>query len=107
MTPQRIQLSRAKGFRLQEASLALNGLPAVKVDRTTDWGNPYLPPSPDPLGRAWAVIQFRQYCPPESVMAEAARRLLRGKNLACWCGLPAPGEPDHCHAAVLLEIANS
>src|ERR1700722_14127451 len=37
--PQRIQLSRAKGFRLQEASLALNGLACVKVDRSTIFGN--------------------------------------------------------------------
>jgi hypothetical protein len=33
--------------------------------------------------------------------AADARRVLRGKNLACWC---KPGEP--CHADVLLEIAN-
>ena len=39
--PVRIQLRRAKGFRLQETSLAVNGLPCVKVDRTTKWGNPY------------------------------------------------------------------
>ncbi len=33
---------------------------------------------------------------------------LRGKNLACWCPLPTrPYEPDECHAAVLLEIANA
>ena len=32
---------------------------------------------------------------------------LRGKNLACWCPLPKPGEPDYCHAAILLEIANA
>jgi hypothetical protein len=39
--PQRIQLSRAKGFRLQEASRALNGLPAVKCDWSSKrWGNP-------------------------------------------------------------------
>ena len=31
---------------------------------------------------------------------------LRGKNLACLCHLPVPGELDICHAAVLLEIAN-
>ncbi|MFJ5294467.1 DUF4326 domain-containing protein [Streptomyces sp. NPDC088348] len=30
---------------------------------------------------------------------------LRGKDLACTCPLPAPGEPDHCHAAVLLRLA--
>ncbi len=32
---------------------------------------------------------------------------LRGHDLACWCPLPAPGEPDWCHAAVLLELANA
>jgi hypothetical protein len=30
---------------------------------------------------------------------------LAGLDLACWCRPPAPGEPDHCHAAVLLEFA--
>jgi hypothetical protein len=30
---------------------------------------------------------------------------LRGKNLGC--PLPEPGEPDICHAAVLLEIAQT
>lgn len=34
LTPQRIQLSRRKGFCLLESSIALNGLPAVKVDRS-------------------------------------------------------------------------
>jgi len=36
-------------------------------------------------------------------IAEAARRELRGKNLGVLLPLPAPGEPDRCHAAVLLE----
>lgn len=40
MKPIRLQLSRAKGFRLQEHSRAVNGLPAVKVDRSTRFGNP-------------------------------------------------------------------
>lgn len=31
----------------------------------------------------------------------AALRELRGKNLACWCGLDGP-----CHRNVLLELAN-
>lgn len=31
--------------------------------------------------------------------------LLRGKDLACTCPLPEPGQPDLCHAAVLLELA--
>lgn len=40
-TPKRITLSREKGFKLQEASIELNGLPAVKVDRLTRFGNPW------------------------------------------------------------------
>ena len=40
-TPRRITLSREKGWNLQAVSMALNGRPAVKVDRSTKWGNPY------------------------------------------------------------------
>lgn len=32
--------------------------------------------------------------------------LLHGKDLACWCAIPEPGERDHCHGAVLLRRAN-
>jgi len=32
---------------------------------------------------------------------------LRGKSLACWCPLPALGEADICHAAVLLELVRN
>lgn len=39
--PVRLQLSREKGFNLQALSIATNGLPAVKVDRSTRWGNPF------------------------------------------------------------------
>jgi hypothetical protein len=34
-------------------------------------------------------------------------RELGGRDLMCWCPLPADGQPDHCHAAVLLELANA
>lgn len=52
MTPQRLELSSAKGFNLQAASHALNGLPCIKVDRTTMWGN------------LWAVGPTRGYSVP-------------------------------------------
>lgn len=42
ITPVRIQLSRQKGFKLQEYSRSINGLPAIKIDRTTKWGNPLI-----------------------------------------------------------------
>ncbi len=34
-------------------------------------------------------------------LAAAARRELRGKNLACWCKAG-----QSCHGDILLEIAN-
>lgn len=41
------------------------------------------------------------------VTADDVRRDLAGRSLACWCPLPAsPAEPDLCHAAVLLKVAN-
>ncbi|MFI9772142.1 DUF4326 domain-containing protein [Streptomyces sp. NPDC052415] len=30
---------------------------------------------------------------------------LRDRDLACTCPLPSAGEPDYCHATVLLELA--
>lgn len=111
--PKRIQLSRAKGWRMPHNT--------VKVDRTTRWGNPYRierddegPLIIDANGRlmnflgAWSedrttwanahargVELFRQHAAGLDVSE------LRGKNLACSC------KPDAaCHADVLLEIAN-
>lgn len=40
--PVRLQLSRAKGFRLQEHSRSVNGLEAVNVARPSKWGNPFI-----------------------------------------------------------------
>jgi hypothetical protein len=93
----------------------MNGLPAVKVDRSTRWGNPYsagihcdhqhavdchrmlvlhggvakTAPKPgcDPVAYFWFVR--------ENIGQ------LRGKNLCCWCPLDMP-----CHSQTLLEIAN-
>ena len=39
-------------------------------------------------------------------MIMAALPNLTGKNLACWCPLPETGEPDLCHATVLLQFVN-
>lgn len=59
--------------------------------------------------RADAVALFRAYIKfhddlwaPDLICSE-----LGGKSLACWCPLPAEGEPDICHAAVLLEVSNA
>ena len=118
--PQRIQLSRRKGWRMPEN--------AVKVDRSTRWGNPYVAhPDKGPNGRPYqmapevAVASFKSLLKQtgswwpiplpwpkgkipagEPTTVDDVKRELRGKDLACWCALDQP-----CHADVLLEIANS
>jgi len=103
--PRRIQLRRAKGWRLPEG--------AVRVDRATPWGNPFV------VGRdgtaADCVALYRRLLAGYLALTAATsiedqRRArahvlahigeLRGKDLACWC---RPGSP--CHADVLLELA--
>ncbi|MGW0821794.1 DUF4326 domain-containing protein [Streptomyces sp. NPDC002845] len=58
--------------------------------------------------RAHAVELFRDHIAYENETwdPEVIRRELGGRDLACWCPLPEPGQPDHCHAAVLLDLAN-
>jgi hypothetical protein len=105
--PARITLQRTKGWRLQVVAPG-----AVKVDRKTKWGNPFIG---DP---AACVEAFRQlyegrcnvtvgpdqpiksmaFIPPFQLPDPTE---LRGKPLACWC---KPGCP--CHADVLLRLAN-
>jgi hypothetical protein len=114
--PVRLQLSRKKGSRL----LSPNGLPIVVVSRPSKYGSPYTKKQYDfyyksgyPHGMTWrmmATSDFELYIRDLTDGNPLARAILcdelRGKNLACWCPLPKPGEPDHCHAAVLLRIAN-
>lgn len=114
-TPVRIQLSRARGWRMPPNT--------VKVDRSTKWGNPFTAGSAREAGyigtdaelAAFNVAAFRGWLGGNRdrlwwIGEEADRRRaeilgtldqLRGKGLACWC---KPGEP--CHADVLLELAN-
>lgn len=122
MTPQRIQLSRRKGWRKPEG--------AIVVARGTYLGNPFRVyqhcKGPDgdwgivdagrfdlPLGHGWtqagaheaAVTCYRQALEkvfPERSSARASLvHTLRGHDLACWCP-PSLA----CHVDVLLEIAN-
>lgn len=101
--PQRIKLSRAKGWRMPENT--------VKVDRTTKWGNPFVPGSAaNPLhlpvkDKRHAFVLYRSVAADNPTLVELARAELKGKNLACWCPQDDPYE-DACHAAVLLGIAN-
>ena len=109
MTPQRIQLSRRKGWRMPDNT--------VNVARPSKWGNPFsvaptMTPGAKVCGRMYiavptvedAVDCYRIWLaenPQGREVATEAAIELRGKHLACWC---KPGEL--CHADVLLEYAN-
>lgn len=124
--PVRIQRRRVKGYDLQRASLAANGLPVRYVGRPTSFGNPadctcarrrWSPcgvcvddyrlhlvsglegTSSLAVGLPFEVDRRKGY--PWRTALVAALPTLRGHNLACWCALDRP-----CHADVLLEIAN-
>jgi hypothetical protein len=102
--PHRIQLSRKKGWKMPPNT--------VKVDRSTQWGNPFIVGKPGGVYTAKVIDRrhawqlFRSTAFQNEKLVAAAKEQLRGKNLACWCPLPLPYEHDECHAAVLLEIAN-
>ena len=93
--PLRIQRKRTKGYRLPKG--------AVCVHRPTKWGNPYCVDQRQPRQRAVALYKHWLVQSPAGVaIAEAAKRELRGKMLACWCPLDR-----ECHADVLCELANT
>ncbi|MEU6012062.1 DUF4326 domain-containing protein [Streptomyces sp. NPDC047453] len=115
--PTRIQRQRTKGWRAPDR--------AIYVGRGTRWGNPYTvvqrnrfhavvtdgggviyANKDEAEARRVAVDWFRAWFSSQPDLAAAARRQLAGRDLMCWCPLPEPGDLDHCHAAVLLAIAN-
>lgn len=95
----------------------------VSVSRPGRLGNPFTIPVAIESGyansqsaQAFVVECFRDWLGPtqqgrdwwqgpesdaRKAAITAALPEIRGKNLACWCGLDQP-----CHADVLLELAN-
>lgn len=113
--PRRVQLSRAKGWRMPANT--------VRVARPGKFGNPFTMADCRDAGysgtdrqiaaqcvgafEAWIGVHWRNNWDSEESERKRATVLasigeLRGKNLACWC---KPGEP--CHADVLLKLANA
>lgn len=54
--------------------------------------------------RAAAVDGYRRHLAENPGLVAVARAELAGRDLMCWCAEPAPGEPDHCHAALLIRV---
>lgn len=105
MSPQRIQLSRQRGYRKPEG--------AIVVSRPSRWGNPFRSGEGFQFVDAQGALRMGVAGDQESVVrlfqeyldargdADLIVRELRGHDLACWC---KPGDP--CHADILLAIAN-
>ena len=88
--PRRIQRRRTPGWRTPPNT--------VYVGRPTRWGNPFTVADGD---RATTVAAYRTWLTGQPELIAAARTLLAGRNLSCWC---PTGQP--CHADVLLAVAN-
>jgi hypothetical protein len=91
--PVRVRLSRKRGWRKPANTIV--------VSRPSRWGNPFAARGPGDRTRVVALYRAFIQRPQNAALRDAARRELRGKNLACWCPLDGP-----CHADVLLEVAN-
>lgn len=108
MNPVRLQLSRRKGFNLQDFSRSVNGLPAVMIARPSIFGNPFVIGTHGTAEEC--VAMFDDWLKGELVFDQMVERrililqnldFLRGRNLACWC---KHGRP--CHGIPLLRMAN-
>lgn len=125
--PRRIQRRRTKGWRLTDATTSPLG--AVTVSRPSRFGNPARIVRADhgltvrwgnngPSVGTWPAdgLDARQYAtelytswinaPEQRALRALACELLPGRDLACWCPLPAEGKLDHCHAAVQIAFVN-
>lgn len=139
--PVRLQRARRKGFDLQAWSHEINSLDAINCARPTTLGNPFTMKGCREAGYVGTDKQIAQRCVnafdawltsnlwrmnwdgPEAERTRSAilasLPTLRGKNLACWCGLcarhAATGKPldepcpdcAPCHIDPLGELANA
>lgn len=108
MMPARIQRSRAKGSKLPPG--------VIYVGRGSIWGNPFSAPEPALAARMFRVWltggmrtlsmvgRCRKVVPGplderrQRILAEVG--MLRGRRIACWCGVDSA-----CHGDVLLDLA--
>ena len=98
MTPVRIQRKRTKGFRLPENT--------VCVSRPSKWGNPFIVGVHGDAQKCVDMYRAALRGPDPMLTISTSTdpayvSELRGKNLACWCGIGRP-----CHADTLIEMAN-
>jgi len=72
----------------------------IRVDRGTMWGNPFWMKNSSEKERKRVCKLFEKFAVKELKAYPHWLKLLRGKNLACWCA------PKQCHAETLMRLAN-
>lgn len=114
-----VQLKRTRGWRMPPNT--------VNVARPNKWGNPFRifyhehgicpgwyvqrqngvitwgPYKTKRIAEDVALSKFERWARRH---VSEIRADLAGANCACWCPLPSPGQPDRCHRATLLALAN-
>jgi len=70
----------------------------VRIDRKTEWGNPF--EIPDDGTRAEVVAKFTKYYLPHKPGLLTKIPSLRGEVLGCWC------HPEECHGHVIADVVN-
>lgn len=78
----------------------IGGVAFVRVDRGTDWGNPFVIQSHSEAERQRVCELFERYAVWRLTVDPQWLMPLVGKNLACWC------TPKRCHAETLLRLSN-
>jgi hypothetical protein len=70
----------------------------VRIDRKTEWGNPF--EVPEDGDRAEVVASFTKFYLPHKPSLLGRMSSLRGMVLGCWC------HPQECHGHTIAEIVN-
>lgn len=74
--------------------------PAVLIDRTTQWGNPFVVGRDGTRAQCIKLFSEWVWADEQLWLRQAARRTLRGHDLLCWCA------PNGCHGDIWLVVAN-
>jgi len=75
---------------------------AIRVDRKSAWGNPFVMKDRSLAERERVIAQYRTHLWEQIKMGRIRLEelaALHGKNLCCWCS------PALCHSQVLVEAA--
>jgi hypothetical protein len=73
---------------------------AIYVGRPSKWGNPFKLRYDTTEERLEVVFNYKNYIERKLLDKELDIKELQGRDLSCWCA------PKHCHADILLELAN-